>query len=292
MGIQENFIMQNNKAQVCYCTRLDPKYEQKHLAGVNKVIFDANQDFLVTASRDGNVRLFEMAENSESKNALEIHFSRILSQHNGWVNDITLLRNSKIVSVGNDCTVNLMDEPIYQHNDYIKAVTFLDSRPNAIYTAGLDCVIKSYDVAARPANAQNIFTTQASVYCLAGSNNLLAYGTNNSVVEIFDVRDRKNVIFHQKINNQKYNTGENCVLSNLKFLGDNLLVMSDYDGYINIFDLRLGGINHNSRYGDAVTHLDSKSLIQNIPCGKGISSLEMCQIKNETKIYAGLLREF
>ena len=92
---------------------------------------------------------------------------------------------------------------------------------------------------------------------------------------------------------------ENSVISSIKFLDEYTLVSADYDGYINIFDLRkfsfsakantntstFSNKNTQSNTSKYTTHLDCPSLLTNIPCGSGISSMEIY----DKQICAGLL---
>lgn len=306
MGYNDRDSSNNDsKFQVCFTTT--PQNIQTHNAGINKIIKSSN-DHLLTACRDGYVRSFLINKNANNHRSTTnskpenynscpvIQYENILTEHCAWVNDIEILSNRKIISVGNDGCVNISGQKnaLYQHNDYIKCVTLAKNIQNninssgdhhqsgplannnnnnnptsKIFTGGLDCVIKSCDLV-KSSTVVDLHRTADSIYALQASNffgdSLLAFGTSGGLVETIDIRNRKTV-FSEIIKNQKYMSYQKSVISNIKFLQNHQMLVADYTGFLNIFDLRKG------------------ILAQNLQCGSGISSLEL----DSEFIYAGLL---
>ena len=260
----------SNTTQVCFTVRKNN--EIQHLAGINKIIKNAHAPSnFFTACRDGNVR--EFTDLSSPKCV------KLWSEHDGWVNDITQI-SERICSVSNDGSVRICGEktPIYWHDDYVKSVV---SFGNRVYSAGLDCNIKSVDLGENLSNSQNINNTQNnniqnnltnavldhSIYSLGISETgILAAGNSASVVYLFDQREN---------NSRKSSTvklshgGSRTVISSVRFLDDQTVLSSDCDGMVKVWSLA-----------------NFSKPISTISCEAGVSCLE---IGTDGKVYAGLL---
>mmetsp|Transcript_10619 Transcript_10619/g.13783 ORF Transcript_10619/g.13783 Transcript_10619/m.13783 type:complete len:702 (+) Transcript_10619:201-2306(+) len=235
-----------------------------HRFGVNKVQTGCNGNILFSAGRDGAVRCWSLNQNKAPKLRL------VVEAHSDWVNDLVLVEEEGacgthqphfLISASNDRKIKLWDvqdldsliclHTVTLHRDYVKCLAYAHQN-RTLVSAGLDHSVYIWDLhhssspvaemqeaskhsgkESHPALCQTKDIPQrVSVYGLSvgASGNLVAVGTIDSAVRIWDARSAEKVC---KLKSHSGNV-RSLVLDEV----GNQLLSASSDGDIRHWDIR------------------------------------------------------
>lgn len=157
--------------------------------------------------------------------------------HFGWINDLQLLNDQKTVaSCSNDLSIKLWNyntntkTTLGYHDDYVKKIRFSSKYSNQLVSAGLDKVIKIWDIEKKASINKFKFTDpNSSIYSLDVNSNFIICSGPSNTVYLFDRRDMKAPVktFSGHTDNVK-----SLILKDISFLS------ASSDTTVKLWDLR------------------------------------------------------
>ncbi|KAG0691338.1 hypothetical protein C6P40_001622 [Pichia californica] len=125
------------------------------------------------------------------------YYNNSYLHHFGWINDMCLLNdNETIVSCSNDLSIKLWNynngtkSTLGYHDDYIKKIGYTKSFSNQLVSAGLDKIVKIWDITKGETISSYKFKDfNNSIYSLDVNNNFIICSGPSNIVNLFDRRD-------------------------------------------------------------------------------------------------------
>jgi WD repeat-containing protein 48 len=117
--------------------------------------------------------------------------------HFGWINDMKLLGdNQTIASCSNDLSIKLWNyqtnskSTLGYHDDYIKKIGYTKSHTDQLVSAGLDKVVKVWDITKAQSFSSYKFTDfNNSIYSLDVNKDLIICSGPSNIITLLDKRD-------------------------------------------------------------------------------------------------------
>lgn len=125
------------------------------------------------------------------------YYKNSFLHHFGWINDMCLLDdNQTIVSCSNDLSIKFWNyntnskSTLGYHDDYIKKIAYTKHHSNQLVSAGLDKVVKIWDLSKGDTISSFQFKDfNNSIYSLDVNNNLIICSGPSNIISLFDRRD-------------------------------------------------------------------------------------------------------
>lgn len=221
-----------------------PSPPDTHVLPINATTIN-NDGFLFSAGRDGSI----VQHHHHSNDHHEFH----IQLHSDWINDITAISSSTVVSGSSDQTVKYWSPEsdshglIGYHSDYVKSVTSFNSK---VFSAGLDSLVKVWDVnKCVEINKWLNKGFKSSIYSIkSNSNGLLSIG---------DLNGNLNILDHKSMTIVNTFKAHDDVIKTM-LINDNYLLSGSSDSYIKLFDLRnLSAEVNQYKFNDSIWCLSS-----------------------------------
>jgi WD repeat-containing protein 48 len=228
--------------------------EQQHRYGINAVLAlqkpESQSDayLLVSAGRDGSVRLWSIDHRAQQGRIAKQAHLRSLEEHTDWVNDVVSPGGyPTLVSCSSDATVKVWDlsagaclATLVEHQDYVRALANVSSRQ--FVSTAYDNRIILWDLDRMVAFSEMRGDENESIYCIAsalhrdGALNgsadcfVVAAGHSDRSIRLYDLRTSRDVMrLH----------GHADIVRRIRLSSNGLLCLSGgSDGAVRLWDIR------------------------------------------------------